>query len=116
MSQPWSLGSLLRLRCPSCGADSFKAGLFHTAKACSACGFVFEPETGFYAGAIYPLYGGSVILGGLTFALVTMAWDWGFGAALGAAAAVVLLASPWLFKLARLAFIHTNHRFFQGER
>jgi uncharacterized protein (DUF983 family) len=116
VSQPWSLGSLLLLRCPSCGRDTFKAGLYHTAKTCSACGFVFEPETGFYAGAIYPLYGGSVILGGLAFAAVTGFWDFGFGAGLAVAAATVLLVSPWLFKLSRLAFIHTNHRFFQGDR
>jgi uncharacterized protein (DUF983 family) len=113
MSKPWSFGSLLALRCPECGQDTFKAGLYHTAKTCASCGFVFEPETGFYAGAIYPLYGGSVILGGLAFTAVTLLWDWGFGAALGAAAGAVLLASPFLFKLSRLAFIHTNHRFFR---
>lgn len=116
MSKPWSLGSLLALRCPECGADSFKAGLYATARSCAQCGYVFEPETGFYTGAIYPLYGGSVILGGLVFAVVTAGFDWDFGPGLAAAAGAVLLASPFLFKLSRLAFIHTNHRFFREGR
>lgn len=115
MSKPWSFGSLIALRCPACGRNTFKAGLFHTAKTCSDCGFVFEPETGFYAGAIYPLYGGSVILGGLAFTVATVGWDLSFEAGLAVAAAVVLLASPWLFWLSRLAFIHTNHRFFRED-
>jgi uncharacterized protein (DUF983 family) len=113
--RPWSLSSLLRLRCPSCGADSFRAGLYRTAKACAACGQRFERESGFYAGAIYPFYGGSVAVGGLALLAATLGLGLSFEAGLGVAAAAVLLASPWLFWYSRLSFLHTDHRFFGGE-
>jgi len=112
--RPWSLQSLLRLRCPTCGADGFRAGWFRTAKACPACGQVFERESGFYAGAIYPLYGGAVALGGLAMLALRFGFGWGLDACLAGAAGLVLLLSPWLFWFARLTFVHTVHRFF-GE-
>ena len=113
--KPWSIASLLRLRCPACGADSFRAGLFRTAKACAACGQVFEREGGFYAGAIYPFYAGAVVVGGLGLLLATLGLGLRFEAGLGVAAGAVLLASPWLFWYSRLSFIHTDHRFFSDE-
>jgi uncharacterized protein (DUF983 family) len=112
--RPWSLASLLRLRCPSCGADGFRAGWFRTAQACPACGQVFERESGFYAGAIYPLYGGAVLLGGLAMLALRFGLGLGLRGCLAGAGLVVLAASPWLFWLARLSFVHAVHRFF-GE-
>jgi uncharacterized protein (DUF983 family) len=103
------------LRCPACGGDSFRAGLFRTAKACAACGQVFERESGFYAGAIYPLYAGAVLVGGLALAAATWGLGLRFEAGLAAAAVAVLLASPWLFWYSRLSFVHTDHRFFRDE-
>jgi uncharacterized protein (DUF983 family) len=113
--RPWSLASLLRLRCPACGRDGFRAGWYRTAEACPHCGQVFERESGFYAGAIYPLYGGAVLLGGLAVLLLRLAFGWGLHACLAGAAAAVLLASPWLFWYARLSFVHTAHRFFRED-
>lgn len=115
MNKPWSFLSLLRLRCPRCGKDSFRAGLFRTAKACAACGQVFEREAGFYAGAIYPLYVGVAVLGGLALGVATLVLGWSFEKGLILAAAAALLASPWLFWYSRLIFVHTNHRFFKED-
>ena len=111
--QSWSLDSLLRLRCPACSKDSFRAGIFRTNAACGDCGQVFEREAGFYAGAIYPFYAAAAALGGLC----VLCGHWaGLGLAGGMvlAGAAVALASPWLFWYARLSFLHTDHRFF-GE-
>jgi uncharacterized protein (DUF983 family) len=113
--RPWSLTSLIRLRCPVCGADSFRAGLYRTARSCAHCGQVFERESGFYAGAIYPFYGGAALVGGLALALATLGLGLAFNAGLGLAAGAVLVASPWLFWYSRLSFVHTDHRFFGGE-
>lgn len=112
MNQAWTFSRWLRLRCPHCGADTFKAGTFRTAKACSACGQVFDRGEGFNAGAIYPFYAGAAVLGGLVLVLATLGLGWSFekGMALGVFA--VLLASPWLFWYSRLAFLYTDHRFF----
>lgn len=114
--RPWSFASWLRLRCPACGGDSFRDGYFRTAKSCARCGQVFERESGFYAGAIYPFYAGAVLLGGLTLLAVRLGLGLGFEASLSCAAGGVLLASPWLFWYSRLGFLHTDHRFFGEER
>jgi uncharacterized protein (DUF983 family) len=113
MPGKWTVGSLLSLRCPNCGADTFKAGLYQTAKACSQCGQVFERESGFFAGAIYPFYGGAVVLGGLVMLVFTVGFGWRFESAMAAAGVAVALASPWLFWYSRLSFLHTDHRFFK---
>ena len=110
---PWSLRTLLRLRCPACGADTFRAGWYKTAARCCGCGQIFEREAGFYAGSIYPMYAGAAAIGGIFFGVahalgLPLAWVW------VVAAAGVIGVSPWLFWYARLAFLHTDHRFF-GE-
>lgn len=110
----WSLRSLLGLRCPACGGDTFKAGWFRTARSCAACGQVFEREAGFYAGAIYPFYGGAALVGGLGI-LLGFADGLSLDACLLVAGALVALASPWLFWYSRLSFVHTCHRFFGEE-
>ena len=115
MAAQWTFGSMLALRCPSCGADTFKAGLFKTAKGCAKCGQVFERESGFFAGAIYPFYGGAVIVGGLTMLFFILGLDWRFESAMGMAALAVALASPWLFWYSRMSFLHTDHRFFNED-
>lgn len=111
--KPWSLASLIRLRCPACGGDTFRHGLFRTARKCEACGHVFERESGFYAGAIYPMYVSGVVLGGLCFFAGRLA-GLSFDQCLIMDGSVLALLSPWLFWYARLFFIHTDHRFF-GE-
>jgi uncharacterized protein (DUF983 family) len=113
--RPWSISSLLRLRCPACGADSFRAGLYSTAKACARCGQAFERESGFFAGAIYPFYAGAVLVGGAMLAGSCWGLGWSLEAGLVAAGLAVLLASPWLFWYSRLSFLHTDHRFFREE-
>jgi hypothetical protein len=115
MISPWSLRSLLLLRCPNCGRDTFRAGWFRTAKACSACGQRFEREAGFYAGAIYPFYGGAALLGGSVSLLAVLMLGWSFEQGLALGAGAVALALPWLFWYSRLAFIHTDHRFFKED-
>ena len=114
MKETWTFGSLLALRCPVCGGDTFRAGLFKTAKKCSRCGQDFEPESGFFAGAIYPMYGLGVFAGGMAGGVAAL-----FGAGLlGMSVAAVLalvVASPWIFWVSRLGFLHTNHRFFSDK-
>jgi uncharacterized protein (DUF983 family) len=111
MKETWTFGALLALRCPVCGGNTFRAGLFRTARACAQCGEDFEPESGFFAGAIYPMYGMSALIGGavgLMAACFGASAGWMF--ALGAAA--ILISSPLIFWWARLGFLYTNHRFF----
>lgn len=114
MKETWTFGSLMALKCPLCGHDTFKAGFYRSAKKCSHCGLDFEPETGFYAGSIYPMYGMSALIGGSVSMAVFLSGGsvaWMFTAAIAA----LLVASPWIFWYARLGFLHTNHRFFEEK-
>ena len=115
MTRPWTFGSLLSLNCPACGANTFRAGIFRTARHCSRCGEDFEPESGFYAGAIYPMYALGAIAGGIAGLLALFVFDASFTVSLFCAAGAMLLLSPWIFWVARLGFLHTNHRFFKDR-
>ncbi len=114
MRKTWTFGSLLALRCPVCHGDTFKAGWFKTAKRCARCGQDFEPESGFFAGAIYPMYAMGALVGGLAGLVAAIAGAGTLGMIVAAAAALAA-ASPWIFWLSRLGFLHTNHRFFSEK-
>jgi uncharacterized protein (DUF983 family) len=114
VKETWTFKSLLTLRCPVCGGRTFTAGIFKTARVCSRCGEDFEPESGFFAGAIYPMYAMGALVGGsvgLLAALEGASVGWMFACAAGA----LLLCSPLIFWWARLGFLHTNHRFFKDR-
>jgi uncharacterized protein (DUF983 family) len=104
---------ILALRCPKCGKGSLAAGLFKTADRCSACGMAFHKESGYFAGAIYPLYGMSAVLGGLVSMAAMLGFDLGIWQSVACGAAAVLLASPYLFWVSRSAFLHAEDRFFK---
>jgi uncharacterized protein (DUF983 family) len=109
--QYWNFISLLTLRCPYCGQDTFRNGLFRTADTCARCGHRFESEPGLFAGAIYPMYGLGGFTGGAA-GLAAAALGASFPVILAAAFTAVLLASPYIFWVSRLSFLHANHRFF----
>lgn len=104
---------ILSLRCPQCGKGSLAAGFFKTARVCAFCGMLFEKESGYFAGAIYPLYAMSGIIGGLTALTAMLSFDCSLGASVAIGAALVLLISPYLFWVARSAFLHAEDRFFK---
>ena len=47
------LGRAARLVCPSCGKTKISESYLKVHRACNVCGLVFEPEAGFFVGAIY---------------------------------------------------------------
>ena len=47
------LGRAIRLKCPSCGQMAIFKSFLAINKSCANCGFAFQPEPGFYVGAIY---------------------------------------------------------------
>jgi uncharacterized protein (DUF983 family) len=112
MKKAWNFGSLLALNCPACGANTFTAGFYKTSKACGRCGENFEPESGFFAGAIYPMYAMGVFIGATVGGIAALAGA-GPGVMFIAAAIAILACSPWIFWYARLGFLYTNHRFFK---
>jgi uncharacterized protein (DUF983 family) len=104
---------ILMLRCPHCKKGSIKGGLFSTAKHCPVCGKELGGESGFFVGAIYPLYGMAGLVGGVTALTCLFALDLNTTDSVFAGIAVAALLAPYLFWLSRAAFLHAEQRFFK---
>ena len=103
----------IALKCPHCGKGSIRAGLFKTAARCPSCGEALGDEAGFYAGAIYPLYGMAALCGGLVALFGIFFLDLSPVASVMLGCVAVALLSPYLFWLSRSAFLHAEKKFFK---
>jgi uncharacterized protein (DUF983 family) len=73
---------------------------------CSHCGLAFEPEPGFYYGAMFVSYALSVLLllvVGLLLNILIDPSEWVY---IGVVSACVLLFAPLNFRLSRSIFLH----------
>ena len=52
----------VRLRCPRCGQGHLFAGLFTMHPHCAECALTFEPEPGYFIGAIYINYAATTLI------------------------------------------------------
>ena len=111
---------MLGQRCPRCRSGRlFVHSALHLAKfdqmykQCPVCEQYYEPEVGFYWGAMYISYGFSV---GIVFitgvALYYLAHDPPVWVYVAAVAAVVVVLTPLLFRYARVVMLY----FFGGIR
>ena len=67
----------LRLVCPYCGKGRLFSGWFAMNERCSACGFKFERETGYFLGSIYVNYGVAVVIAIVLHLLMQYVWQRG---------------------------------------
>jgi hypothetical protein len=115
--------AIVRYKCPVCHeGDMFVeknpyklSKLFLMQERCDVCGFKFEPETGFYYGAMYTAYGLSV---GLSILIFLFFW---FMSAefkpliyLIVNAAVLLILFPVTFRLSRSIWLNTLYHYQPG--
>ena len=56
------LDRCIRLRCPRCGQGRMFTHGFSVAHLCTSCSLAFEPEQGYYVGAIYVNYAAIVLI------------------------------------------------------
>jgi hypothetical protein len=105
---------VLRLKCPNCG----KANVFYKAKypvvgvpkmreTCDYCGYKFEKEPGYFAGAAYITYGLGLLEGILAFFLARYLI---FGLSKSNLALItlcaVLFCISWNYRLARVIWMN----------
>lgn len=80
-------------------------------RTCPECGLVFEREPGYFLGAMYLSYG----LGILVAAPVALGLHLGLGVSVEVSAwssgAVLVVASPWLFRSSRVGWLHFDQHF-----
>lgn len=120
MSQRSVLSSILNLRCPKCRTGQlFKSGkiskpgsLFSMHSACPDCKQSFEPEPGFYFGAMFVSYGINTILFIASWITLTLVYP-GYSLALllGLLVGIVLLSLPFSFRLSRSIWLALFVRF-----
>jgi uncharacterized protein (DUF983 family) len=103
----------LALRCPRCHTGRlFTHGAFSTSftdmpPACPVCGQTYEPEPGFYYGAMYISSGFSTaLLLGIWFMLYFLAHDPPLWVYLTAVTVAVLAFTPLLFRYARALMLY----------
>jgi uncharacterized protein (DUF983 family) len=113
----------IREKCPRCGKGnvfknrvlSFKK-FSDTLDSCPKCGLKYEPETGFFVGAMYWTY---ALLVGLTVTLSIVLYQVDlFEEAIYIIPALVTFLLPWVFRFGRLLMLYVvypmmyKHQFF----
>ena len=97
-----TVGSLL---CPRCGGSRAFTGWFRMARACSACGLVYEREAGYWIGALYFNYGVTAVLLFLVWVGLDLVAGVEFGRVLCILAGLGLLFPVWFFRYSRMLWM-----------
>src|SRR3954454_19250474 len=99
--------AVLRLRCPECGDGRVFRGPTRMNERCPTCGYRFEPEAGYFTGAMYfsyalgiPILAAAVIAGKLW-----LVPSWPLHRVLLAAWVAFLPLVPAVFRYSRVLFI-----------
>ncbi len=108
------LRSILTMKCPRCHQGQMFVNNQHFRlstlskmnKSCSCCGQDFEPEPGFYFGAMYISYGLGVIYFLLSFFLLYQLMNFPGGAFLGSYIITLIVLWPVLFRISRVIYLN----------
>lgn len=103
------LYSVVRSKCPRCNLDNLYVDnnpyhlskLTQMHKSCSKCGQSYEPETGFYYGAMYVSYALGVALMVAPAMLLYVFFDLSFEVLLSIIVGMYILGFPLFFRYAR---------------
>jgi uncharacterized protein (DUF983 family) len=75
-------------------------------ESCSECGQSFEPEPGFYTGAMYVNYGFTVILTGVMFLVLEIILKVSAYVFFSVYIATLLLIGPFMFRYSRVIYLY----------
>lgn len=113
MAKRSKLNSIVSLKCARChtgdlfptGSFSFKRP-FEMNKTCSHCGLNFEPEPGFYFGAMFISY---IVSGWFCiFFILFFHWvlDWSLNASFALLLGILAIIFVWFFRFSRSLWLH----------
>ena len=119
MPESSKLKAVLNGKCPRCKeGDMFRFGPYNLRNFdkmydhCPKCSLRYEPEPGFYYGAMYVNYAFSValfvILGTVVFYVFDNPDIWVYATAIFG---TVILIAPLLFRYSRIVYLHVFGRF-----
>ncbi|CAN5342723.1 DUF983 domain-containing protein [soil metagenome] len=111
--------SILYSKCPKCNIGNLYVdnNMYHLKKLgemnkrCDYCGQLYEPETGFYYGAMYVSYGVSIIGMFLPAFTLYFLFDLSFAALLGVVLGIYILAFPLFFRISRNIWLNMFVKF-----
>jgi uncharacterized protein (DUF983 family) len=99
---------IMKQQCPRCLQGQIFAGVFQMRTQCPVCGLRFEREPGYFVGAMYLSYGLAII--GTAFVWLPMVLlGRSLGEVLLASGALLIVASPWLFRYSRVLWLYLDH-------
>jgi uncharacterized protein (DUF983 family) len=112
------LYGILTAKCPRCREGKMFTGGLYTAKfadmhtSCPCCGQPYEPEPGFYYGAMYVSFAFNVAAFLVSlFILYQFVEEITMGMMIGVVAAVVIGLLPVIFRLSRVLWIYIFVRY-----
>lgn len=110
------LAAILLLRCPRCLSGSVWRRFITMNVACPVCGFVFDRESGYFAGAMVVSYALAVpILATMVIALIkVVGLDTVVALIVGNTAYLVLV--PFIFRYSRVLWLHLDWLIDPGKR
>ena len=73
---------------------------------CPDCGQPFQPEPGFYTGAMYINYGFTVVLSGIAFLILQLLLKVSAYIFFGIYIGVLLLIGPFMFRYSRVIYLY----------
>jgi hypothetical protein len=79
--------------------------------SCLLCGQSFEPETGFYYGAMYVSYGLSILVMFIPAAVLYFVFEASFAILLATIVGIYILGFPLLFRLSRNIWLYIFVKF-----
>ena len=119
MSEESTVTALLKAKCPKC----HKGNMFEVSnpynfkrmhempEVCSYCNESFNPEPGFYTGAMYVNYGFTIILSGLCYILMEIVLGLPAAVFFGIYIAVLLIIAPLMFRYSRVLYLYLFVRY-----
>lgn len=114
-----SLYSIVYSKCPKCNVGDLyednhpyhlsKLGKMN--KSCDCCGQKYEPETGFYYGAMYVSYGLSILLMFIPAGIMNFVFDASFTVQIATIIGIYIFTFPLLFRWSRNIWLSMFVRF-----
>ena len=116
---PGFFNSVVNSKCPRCNLDNLYldnnpyhlSRLGQMKKCCDKCGQAYEPETGFYYGAMYVSYGLGIALMFVPAMLLYLLFDLSFQWLLAFVLTIYVLSFPLVFRLARNIWLNIFVKF-----
>lgn len=116
---PGFLNSVVNSKCPRCNLDNLYVDnnpyhlskLGQMKKCCDKCGQAYEPETGFYYGAMYVSYGLGIAFMFVPAYILYLLFNLSFGWLLTFVLATYVLSFPLVFRWSRNIWLNIFVKF-----